>query len=323
MYFDPESHAGNTCRDGGLTANNPAFHAFEESRRLWGDKTRYDLFLSIGPGKAPHPQNDNPRTAGTVPWWLFGIFTSFLRKMNGEAAWRKFYGSRDKVLQARLNRVNVDIRDTPGDKEPAFDDVGLMEKMEDAAKAYGERYVLTADSPYEPILGPCTKSLLEIQADILRAGQYFFQLESINPNSGKPIITGRLKCLLGPRDWSERLALKSLVAKTKFFRINKRTAVEIGAPFDQFDAFDIPIRFEHENRELPIRIDVSFGEPHLIAISGFPMDFKVLEEYHKKVIIEPSPHFSEGRQPGSAKGGTSDVKIKAVNLERAADAEGE
>ncbi|EPS43509.1 hypothetical protein H072_2495 [Dactylellina haptotyla CBS 200.50] len=280
-YFDPVSHEGSTCQDGGLNVNNPVQLAYQESQVIWGDNTRHDLILSLGSGKASHPQPE-PTSTWLVPAPLLDLWKSFLSTMSGEDGWNTFFESQTSNVKARCKRLNVKL---PGEYEPAMDAVGEIENMEAIARNYNEPYTKSLLTPYEPILGNCTENKLEIIADIMRAGQYFFQLESLKyPSSDNKnfVIGGRLRCLLG---LTEIKNLKKLLARTSHFRINQAFDLKIPTSVDTLTGFNLPINFEHEDPKSPVRIDVSFGGTYQTAISGFPKDLRELQEYDDKVIL--------------------------------------
>src|ERR1700733_10265061 len=83
MYFEPTSHEGNECRDGGLKENNPVQIAVNESKTIWGNKTNFDLVLSVGAGQAQDPQK-RPSSNFILPSCLTDLFNILISTMNGE-----------------------------------------------------------------------------------------------------------------------------------------------------------------------------------------------------------------------------------------------
>ncbi|KAF3160773.1 hypothetical protein TWF788_002869 [Orbilia oligospora] len=277
LYFEPMVIGGTEFRDGGLTANNPVQLALEEAKLLWS-KTRPDLVLSIGSGKAftPQPMPVGLRNVGEK---LTELMIPWLRTMNGEQDWKKFHISNrnDPDTLARCNRLNVSW---DFEHEIAFDEVDMIESMERFAQKYNGGYI-KSNSLYEPISGDCRSDIIEVQADILRASQYFFQVTRLFTGEDKQFfIHGRLKCRL---ELSDGDPFYLLLKFTNYFTINGLKVVDVDESIDvtrpsQF--FDMPVRFKHSSASGPIRIDVSFNkDPYLVAISGFPMDIQVLRDY--------------------------------------------
>ncbi|TGJ70891.1 hypothetical protein EYR41_002905 [Orbilia oligospora] len=284
LYFEPMVIGGMEFRDGGLTANNPVQLALEEATFLWGE-TRPDLVLSIGSGKASTPQPE-PVGLGNMDEKLAELMIPWLRTMNGEQHWDEFcaFNRNDPDTLARCNRLSVSWY---VGHEPAFDEVDWIEPMEYFAQTYDEEYI-KSDSLYEPVSGDCRSGIIKVQADILRASQYFFQVTRIFKGEDKKFfIHGRLKCRL---ELSDGDPFYSLLKFTNYFTINGLKVVDVDESIDAIrrnQFFDMPVRFEHSSVSGPIRIDVNFkGDPYLVAISGFPMDIQVLRDYCAENGIE-------------------------------------
>ncbi|KAK6516439.1 hypothetical protein TWF506_006346 [Arthrobotrys conoides] len=280
LYFEPMYVNGTEFRDGGLTANNPVQLALDEAKLLWG-KTSPDLVLSIGTGQASAPQ-PGPVGLYNIDEKLKELMVQWLHTMNGEQDWREFCASEknDTDTLARCNRLSVLWDFEP---ETDFDEVDKIVTMEHLARRYDEEYI-KSDSLYEPVLGVCSSDIIEVQASILRASQYFFQVTRILKRGPKEFfIHGRLKCRLELADGEP---FRFLLGFTKYFKINGKKVIDIGGSIRQDRLFDVPVQFEHTSTSEPIRIDVNFGEPFSVAISGFPMDVQVLSEYCAENGIE-------------------------------------
>ncbi|KAF3204463.1 hypothetical protein TWF679_009829 [Orbilia oligospora] len=269
LYFMPKLEKGIEFRDGGLKANNPVLLALDEAKYIWGE-VRPDLVLSIGTGKGISPQ-PQPIGTGIIDYKLVGLFKTWLNTMNGEEAWEEFCTS-EKVntnMLARCNRLNVDLNGN----EPTFDDIQEIESMELAARAYNKNYTQDSDTPYKPILGACENPILEVQAGILRASQYFFQITQLslvlNSQQEKFLIVGTLKCRLGPQ---ETEPFQLLLHMTSYFAVNGKRDTDMNDDLRALKLFEVPLEFTHTTSSGPIRIDVNFGDSYLVAISGFPMD---------------------------------------------------
>jgi hypothetical protein len=115
-FFKPQAvqYLG-TYQDGGLQHNNPASIAKWESRFIWPNKAEPDFALSLGTGTASTP-------AGSESWWksrfTSRIFKSFMRTLDGEDAWKRFYNSLAPASRDRFHRLNIRFSGT----EPSLDD---------------------------------------------------------------------------------------------------------------------------------------------------------------------------------------------------------
>ncbi|KAF3315440.1 hypothetical protein TWF173_003360 [Orbilia oligospora] len=256
LYFPPVPHGEVECRDGGLMANNPIKLVIDEAERLW-DGARPGIVLSIGTGRSDSRQPE-PIGLNTVDEKLLSPFKTWLTTMNGEQGWSDFCDSKtnDPDLLARCNRLNVKLKN---EVEPAFDSFQEITSMELAAKEYDDRYRVNLDTPYTPILGACEDSILKVQAEILRASQFFFQVGEISwiiqgPQRNLLKVTGRLKCRLGAQ---ERGAFWSLLNMTSYFAVNGKKDFDMDAASRSRDLklFDRSLEFTHITTSGPIRID--------------------------------------------------------------------
>ncbi|KAK6362932.1 hypothetical protein TWF730_000383 [Orbilia blumenaviensis] len=298
LYLAPVLDLGVECRDGGLKANNPVQLAVDEARHLW-DKARPPLVLSIGSGRSSHPQLE-PTGSVNGNKSMEDLFTTWLKSMNGDQAWEDFYnsGNSDGDMIARCNRLNVNF--LQGTSEPAFDDVDRIGEMASDARKFDEKYVQRTHLVYEPIYGPCDTSTLNAQAGILKASLYFFHPHRIfRRMQNGPVIKGSLKCRLGP---FEMTPFEKLLNTTSYFMVNRHRVDMDRQRQTPNQLFEIPITFEYIPGSGPIRIDVNFGDPYSIAISGFPMDLQVLRDYYRENWIE-----EENLEVGDADGELADV----------------
>ncbi|KAF3187834.1 hypothetical protein TWF225_004058 [Orbilia oligospora] len=131
LYFEPMVISGMEFRDGGLTANNPVQLALGEVEFLWS-KTRPDLVLSIGSGKASTPQLE-PVGLRNMDERLTELMILWLRTMNGEQYWDELcaFNRNDPDTLARCNRLSVSW---DFGHETAFDEVDRIVPMEHFAQ---------------------------------------------------------------------------------------------------------------------------------------------------------------------------------------------
>lgn len=277
-------YAGFECRDGGLRESNPVGIAVAEGKSIWGDECNPDFILSIGSGQASSPQ-EQPLTRYLIKDQLTKLVESFFRDLNGRKAWSDFYfGSTEEQKaeahgeerRARAHRITVSLWGRTGPTEPQWDDV---EKMKDL-KAEAEKRCAWVNaprdnSPYALIQGPRRLVELEAQADILRAGLYFFQLNSIDrltqPGESYYTIRGHIRTRLLP---SEKASFDLLMKKTINFQINGKSFNKPDS-WSEPEAFMMPVTLGYSPGEELLRIDVRFDMDRRVAIAGFPVTFEV------------------------------------------------
>ncbi|KAF3282686.1 hypothetical protein TWF970_001432 [Orbilia oligospora] len=281
LYFEPMLVNGMEFWDGGLTANNPVQLALDESNLLWG-KPRPDLVLSIGTGHSSALQ-DEPVGLKNLDEKLKELMILWLRTMNGQQDWKNFCNSKrnDPDTLARCHRLSVS---SVFGREAAFDEADRIISMEMKAQGYNERYKKSY-SLYEPVSGECRDDIIEVQANILRASQYYFKVARIlKGGNEKFFIYGSLRCRLNLIHGEPFLYLLKF---TNCFTINRLKVFDVDEPIRRSQFFDMPVRFEHSSASGPIRIAVNFNEDtYSVAISGFPMDIQVLRDYCAETGIE-------------------------------------
>ncbi|KAF3101287.1 hypothetical protein TWF706_005589 [Orbilia oligospora] len=281
LYFEPMLVNGKEFWDGGLTANNPVQLALDESNLLWGTP-RPDLVISIGTGHSSALQ-DEPVGLKNLDEKLKELMTPWLRTMNGQQDWKDFCSSKknDPDTLARCHRLSVS---SVFKHETAFDEADRVMIMEMTARTYDERYKKSY-SLYEPVSGECRGGIIEVQANILRASQYYFKVTRILKGGYKKFfIYGSLKCRL---DLIHGEPFLYLLKFTNYFTINRLKVVDVDESIRRSQFFDMPIQFEHSYASGPIRIVVNFNEDtYSVAISGFPMDIQVLRDYCAENGIE-------------------------------------
>ncbi|KAK6509161.1 hypothetical protein TWF481_003922 [Arthrobotrys musiformis] len=288
-YFAPMLVDGTVFRDGGLKANNPVHIALEEAKLLWG-KPRPDSLISMGTGLPGGSLQPEPAGLGNLDAKIAGYLRTWLGSIDGQQAWDDFRDSQSGDVLARCNRLNTSwdwIDPTFDDLEISDIDMQHMSWEELVSKSgmvllrsdFGSQYIPQIDNPYEPVAGPCTNNILAVQADILRASLYFFQVSRICKVDHEMFyISGSLKCRIGV---SDSRPYDRLLGLTEWFAINGRGVYGMHEfPRNYSNLFDAPVQFEHTSTGGPIRIDVKFKAlPYLVTISGFPMDFQALRDH--------------------------------------------
>jgi hypothetical protein len=102
-------------QDGGLQHNNPASIAQWETRFIWPNKSEPDFALSLGTGTSSIVTDCGPWSKSR---FYVRLFKSFMRNIDGEDAWRRFYNSLTPDTQARYYRLNIPF----SGPEPGLDD---------------------------------------------------------------------------------------------------------------------------------------------------------------------------------------------------------
>jgi hypothetical protein len=241
-----------------------------ESRELWGENAKIDLFLSLGSGigKDPTPE---PSGVSVLPEAIQSPLKILLATMNGESAWKRFFGTAESRIRRRARRLNPQFDWTT---EPGLDAVDRIEEMISSANSYSF-YSPRDESPFRAVADPSTDALVET-AHQLRASLYYFHLDSITRNMGQDIsvIKGHIYCrLLLPE---QNAAFKKLVGMTTGFRVSGTTNITMPEISDD-EEFKVPVSIikKLDTCSLPIRIDAIFNEDRLVSISGFPATIEV------------------------------------------------
>jgi hypothetical protein len=272
LYFEPYTSGinGTVCRDGGLRENNPSTVALNESRELWGENAKIDLFLSLGSGIGGSPAPE-PSGVSALPEAIQSPLKTLLATMDGESIWKRFFGSVERRIQRRARRLNPQFDWTT---EPGLDAVDRIEEMISSANSY-LFYAPRDDSPFRAVADPSTDALVET-AHQLRASLYYFHLDSITRNMGQDIavIKGHIYCrLLLPE---QNVAFEKLVRMTTGFRVDGTRNITMPEISDD-EEFKVPVSIikKLDTGSVPIRIDAIFNEDRLVSISGFPTTIEV------------------------------------------------
>lgn len=273
LYFEPYTSDinGAVCRDGGLRENNPSTVALNESRELWGENAKIDLFLSLGSGIGNYPTPE-PSGLQALPVAVQSPLKILLATMNGDSAWKRFYSSVESRIQRRARRLNPQFDWTT---EPGLDAVGMIDEMLNIAKDYSF-YVPRDESPFRAAADASTDALVET-AHQLRASLYYFHLDSITRNMGQDIavIKGHIYCRLILPEQID--AFNKLVAKTSGFKVNGTTNITM-PEFSDDAEFKVPVSIikKLDTGSVPVRIDAIFEDDRLVSISGFPTTIEEL-----------------------------------------------
>lgn len=272
MYFTSYNHklVGAECRDGGLQTNNPVQIAANESKKIWGDKTKVDLLLSIGSG---HSQRASPPPSTTkiIPDWVMPLFQNLMDNLNGEKIWQQFMANVNQPLRNRCRRLTMEFQSFT---EPALDDVTKMDLMQSEAALYAFPTTATSHERGSPTISDGIKEV----AHCVLASLFFYELVSVSKSNNEVhVVSGNICCRLD----SNSHALRVLLARVRGFR-QKNTEIKIpatvhdgvreeGKPFELKHTFSQLIGDETDE----IQVDVIFMNDIIMPISGFPASLKV------------------------------------------------
>jgi hypothetical protein len=111
-----------TFQDGGLQHNNPASIAQWEMKFLWPNKPEPDFALSLGTGTSA--TSSSTRSLHTSRFYI-RLFKSFMRNIDGEDAWKRFFNSVSLNMRNRFHRLNVQF----AGPEPSLDDASIIPEL--------------------------------------------------------------------------------------------------------------------------------------------------------------------------------------------------
>ncbi|KAF2278979.1 FabD/lysophospholipase-like protein [Westerdykella ornata] len=158
-----------TFQDGGLQHNNPASIAQWEMRFIWPNKDPPDFTLSLGTGTTMLTNSCKDKERFYVR-----LFRSFMRSLDGEDAWKRFFNSLPTSLRHRYHRLNIFL---PG-QEPRLDDVAKIAELKtQTAQA------IIQDIDTAPVL------------DSMIASLFYFELDDFpNWSNGTYSCSGHIMC---------------------------------------------------------------------------------------------------------------------------------
>ncbi|KAF3292462.1 hypothetical protein TWF132_005518 [Orbilia oligospora] len=311
-YFPPHVDNRGAYRDGGLKANNPIHLAATEAKALWAP--RYDIILSVGSGMAKKLWNGARHRDYIGNDWVRRLFDELLNNINGNAAWVEFQRSWPKRVLERSERLNVDLAQQ---YEPAFDGLLEIADMEEQAKSYSPTQP-HFDSRFQPIVGNIEAKLIETLADRLRASLFFLEVKSVNRGDGFTVsVKGSVRCRLGPGD----KGFESLLSMVSSFKVDDETVVGYSEPSPPIvEFFGLSIKFSSDLMYKAVRIDVNFGKPYWVAISGCPITIEeIIEEWDPDEAEDDEEETASGsfRSNHTVSVGLSDQNLDAPGSPRA------
>jgi hypothetical protein len=162
-----------TYQDGGLQHNNPASIAQWERHFLWPTKRDPDFALSLGTGFAA----ESASLGLTIPRFYKRLFNSFMRNLDSEDAWKRYYNSLDPKVRPRYHRLNVKFTGP----EPSLDDANQIPCLKDVA-------LRKIDEDNIAI-----KSVV----DLMLASMFYFELDALPIRDGDNYLClGYIRCRL-------------------------------------------------------------------------------------------------------------------------------
>ncbi|KAI1562425.1 Patatin, partial [Pyrenophora tritici-repentis] len=155
-FFKPQAvRSLGIFQDGGLQHNNPASIAQWEARFMWPAKPYPDFALSLGTGTSA----DAVDLGITNSRFYVRLFKSFMRNLNGEDAWKRFYNSLDLNIRHRYQRLNVQFTGP----EPSLDDALQIPNL----KAITTRKIQDDGVTITAVL------------DLMLASMFYFELDAL------------------------------------------------------------------------------------------------------------------------------------------------
>lgn len=275
LYFEPYYDWINSsnCLDGGLRDNNPSDLALDETYKIWNDKVKVDLLLSLGSGIGKKSTTE-PAGVGNLPASIRNLFKVLMATLNGQSAWERSCESIQQRTRCRAIRLNPQF---PWETEPALDATNEIEKMATCARNY-EFHHQSNISPFAAEIAPTPDALLQTALQ-LRASLYYFHLESITRDMDQEaiVVKGQIRCRIIRPD--QESAFQHLLVLTRSFYANN-SEVTFNKRVEANEVFKVPIVITSQlkNESLPIRIDAAFqtkASDRKVAISGFPLSLEV------------------------------------------------
>lgn len=138
---------------------------------------------------------------------------------------------------------------------------------------------------------------------------FFFEMEYMEDKTGVVVIRGWICCRLAPGE----AGFEALMDRTKGFDVAEQPykLAELWAGGASPLKSSVLIRGSGRDLDKPVRIDVDFGLPYKVAISGFPMTLKALLDYGNE--------HSDNLQASEAPAKLEPVELEAIPSKPAID----
>ncbi|KAF3186134.1 hypothetical protein TWF788_003602 [Orbilia oligospora] len=196
------------------------------------------------------------------------------------AAWIEFQKSWPRRILERSERLNVDLTQQ---YEPASSNCSEIADTEKQAESHSPAHP-HPESQFQPVVGNIEADRIETLADRLRASLFFLQVKAVSRADGFRIfVKGTIRCRLGPGD----KGFETLLSMVSSFKVNDEIVIGYSNPSPPIAGFfGLDIDFSGDSIDKAIRIDVKFGNPYWVTISGCPITIKEIIEEGDSVEAE-------------------------------------
>ncbi|CAI6336998.1 unnamed protein product [Periconia digitata] len=255
-FFKPRHlHKLGTFQDGGLQHNCPSDIADWEIGFLWPEKPIPDYALSLGTGTAFYTTSTLQHRKSYR--FLTRLFKNFMRSLDGEDAWRKFYNNRPASTRGRYHRLNVRF----SSHEPQLDDVSSLTQLKSQAT--------------EAICS--THNDIGLIIDTIKASMFYFELDSMPQFSGSTYnVSGFILCRLDLSVPGRQHLYQNLLDTASWFVVQGNPTRCVDKIPKGWPPFKCRIKFNVESIDEDVYISVRGLTNATHLISGFPTTLKDL-----------------------------------------------
>lgn len=222
---------------------------------VWPTKAEPDFALSLGTGTSPPLATKS----FTTPRFYVRLFQSFMRNLDGEDAWKRFFNSLPTSIRSRFHRLNITF-DGP---EPGLDDVTKIPELKDKVSR----------TIYD------TPSILDATLDSIYASMFYFELTDVTlAETGGHYCTGTIFCRLDlPTDGLRYLYNRLYQTNSHFLILGRPIKCVDGVPVNARPFCRYAV-FHVEKMEDVVSITIRGITKTQKSISGFPTTTERLME---------------------------------------------
>ncbi len=240
--------------------NNPSEITLWELKRLFPEKPSPDFVLSLGTGCTESiPSNFSSSSYSPVKdRFVSRIYKTFVKSIDGEKIWQKFYNSLPDASKHRYHRVNLKIKGP----EPAIDDVTALQELQHQASLHSRRPDII-----QPIL------------DSIYATMFYFEFDEPPFYNGASFsCIGHIFCRIALPVASRKLLYRQLQASSSYFLIAGKPVPCVDKISSGIPLFKRKVTFELDGLDQQVAITLRgiTSQPH--TISGLPRSANTLIE---------------------------------------------
>lgn len=288
-YFTPHCIKNvGTFQDGGLTFNNPAAIAMNETAALFPTAPKPSIVVSLGTGSVP-PKRTESSASGNMLRNTFAarLFRAFWKQSDSGAAWRQLLSHHNDADGQGYYRFDIEF----DAKQPALDDVSSMAEIGRMAR--------------EASLGSC---LMRRLAKQIRAELFIFALDECEPPqfvSGVLECVGNISCRLKPGSAGFLALMAQLSDGSASFMCQGDAVTACFGKYrdnEKCAAFSQTVRFQVPNRQQPFQISLQEGSSASnISASPFTLEWlaerQATEAYFGTIDHRKRPRPSQVSEP--------------------------